>query len=101
MAIISAARFKVDGARFQQAVENTKIAKEVFLANGAEQVFWGNVLAGANAGEWLLIIHYPDLATMEKAFASAMSDPEFAKRFLDPNPPAELTGRSLITLMDV
>lgn len=62
---------------------------------------YGNVLAGAHPGEWVLVIHYPDLATMEKAFAAAMQNPEFAKRFLDPDPPAELTGRSILTLMDV
>ena len=101
MAIISVARFALDGARFQQAVENVKVAKKVFMANGAEHVFWGNILAGVHPGEWVLMIHYPNLATMEKAFAAAMGDADFAKRFLDPDPPLKLTGRSIITLTDV
>ena len=101
MAIISVARFALDGARFQQALENVKVAKKVFMSKGAEHVFWGNILAGVHPGEWVLMIHYPDLATMEKAFAAAMGDADFAKRFLDPDPPAKLTGRSIITLTDV
>ena len=101
MAIITAARFKVDGNRFEEAMANTQKAKEVFLANGAEHVFWGNILAGENPGEWGFLIHYPDLATMEKAFAAAMTDIDFEKRFLDPNPPAELTGRSIVTLAEI
>jgi hypothetical protein len=48
-----------------------------------------------------MLMHYPNLATMEKAFASAMADPEFSKTFTSADPPAELTERSIITLVDI
>ena len=78
-----------------------KKTKEVFLANGAERVDYGSVLASTGPGEWVLLIHYPDLATMERAFASAMADPEFSKIFTTADPPGELTERSLITLVEI
>lgn len=101
MAVVSVARFKVNPARVKEMFGNAKKTKEVFLANGAERVFWGSVLSGTGPGEWALMMHYPDLATMEKAFAAAMKDPEFAKLFMSADPPAELTDRSLITLTDL
>ena len=48
-----------------------------------------------------MFIRYPDLATMEKAFQAAMANAEFAKIFMDPDPPATLTDRSLYTLADL
>jgi hypothetical protein len=101
MAIISVARFKALPARVPDMFENAKIAKRVFLANGAERVDYGSVLAGTGPGEWVMLMHYPNLATMEKAFASAMADPEFSKTFTSADPPAELTERSIITLVDI
>jgi hypothetical protein len=101
MAIISVARFQFQPARVAEGIENAKKAKEIFLANGAESVYWGNVLAGTGPGEWALFIRYPDLATMEQAFKAAMADPEFAKVFTDPDPPASLTDRTLYTLVDL
>jgi hypothetical protein len=38
---------------------------------------------------------------MEQAFKAAMADPEFAKVFMNPDPPATLTDRSLYTLADL
>ena len=101
MAIISVARFQIKPARVAEGIENAKKAKEVFLANGAESVDYGNVLAGTGAGEWVLFIRYPSLATMEEAFKAAMSNPEFAKIFMDPDPPGSLTDRTLFTLVDL
>ena len=100
MAIISIARYQFNPARVAEGFEIAKKAKEVFLANGAESVDWGNVLAGTAPGEWALFIRYPDLATMEQAFKAAMADPDFAKIFMDPDPPALLTDRTLYTLVD-
>jgi hypothetical protein len=101
MAIISVARFQIHPARVAEGIENAKNAKEVFLANGAESVDYGNVLAGTGAGEWVLFIRYPDLATMEGAFKAAMANPEFAKIFMDPDPPGSLTDRTLFTVVDL
>jgi hypothetical protein len=101
MAIMSVARFQFHPARVAEGIENAKKAKEIFLANGAESVHWGNVLAGTGPGEWTLFIRYPDLATMEEAFKAAMANPEFAKVFMDPDPPASLTDRTLYTLVDL
>ena len=101
MAIISVARFQIKPARVAEGIENAKKAKEVFLANGAEGVDYGNVLAGTGAGEWVLFIRYPDLATMESAFKAAMAIPEFAKIFMDPDPPGSLSDRTLFTLVDL
>ena len=101
MAIMSIARWKFQPARVAEGFENAKKAKEMFLANGAESVEWGSVLAGTGPGEWAMFIRYPDLATMEKAFQAAMANAEFAKIFMDPDPPATLTDRSLYTLADL
>lgn len=101
MAVVSVARFKANPARVKELFANTKKAKEVFLANGAERVFFGSVLSGTGPGEWVLMMHYADLATMERAFAAAMKDADFAKIFMSADPPAELTDRSLITLTDL
>jgi len=101
MAVVSIARFKANPARVKELFENAKKTKQVFLANGAERVFFGSVLAGTGPGEWALMIHYPDLATMERGFAAAMKDAEFAKIFMSADPPAVLTDRSLITLTDL
>ena len=101
MAIISFARFQIHPARVQEGIENAKKTKEIFLANGAESVDLGNVLAGTAAGEWALFIRYPDLATMEKAFNAAMANPEFAKIFTNPDPTGSLTDRTLFTLVDL
>ena len=101
MAIMSIARWQFHPARVAEGIENAKKAKEVFLANGAESVDWGNVLAGTGPGEWALFIRYPDLSTMEEAFKAAMANPEFAKVFMDPDPPASLTDRTLFTLVDL
>jgi hypothetical protein len=101
MAIISVARFKAPAARVPDMFEIAKTAKRVFLANGAERVDYGSVLAGTGPGEWVLLMYYPNLATMERAFASAMADPEFSKAFTNPDPPSELTDRSIITLVDI
>ncbi len=101
MAIMSIARWQFQPARVAEGLENAKKVKEIFLANGAESVDWGNVLAGTGAGEWVLFIRYPDLSTMEEAFKAAMANPEFAKVFMDPDPPASLTDRTLFTLVDL
>jgi hypothetical protein len=101
MAIISVARFKAYPGRTPEMFGNAKKTKEVFLANGAERVDYGSVLAGTGPGEWVLLIHYPNLATMETAFASAMADPEFSKLFANPDPPGDLTDRSIISLVDI
>ena len=101
MAILSVARFQIQPARVAEGIENAKKAKEVFLANGAESVDWGNVLAGTGAGEWALFIRYPDLATMEEAFKAAMANPEFAKIFMNPDPTGSLADRTLFTLVDL
>ena len=101
MAILSIARWQFQPARVAEGFENAKKAREIFLANGAESVDWGNVLAGTGPGEWALFIRYPDLSTMEKAFQAAMADPEFSKIFMDPDPPATLTDRTLYTLADL
>ena len=101
MAIMSIARWQFQPARVGEGFENAKKAKEIFLANGAESVDWGNVLAGTGPGEWAMFIRYPDLSTMEKAFQASMADPEFAKIFMDPDPPATLTDRTLYTLADL
>jgi hypothetical protein len=101
MAVISIARFKAHPARVPEMFENAKKSKEVFLANGAERVDYGSVLAGTGPGEWVMLMQYPSLAAMESAFASAMADPEIAKIFMTPDPPADLTERSIITLVDL
>jgi len=101
MAIISVARFQIHPARVAEGIESAKKTKEVFLANGAESVDWGNVLAGTGAGEWVLFIRYPDLSTMEEAFKAAMANPEFAKIFMNPDPPGSLADRTLFTLVDL
>ena len=100
MAIISVARFKVRPGRVPEGVANAKKTKEIFLKKGAERVDYGSVLAGAGPGEWVLLIHYPNLATMESAFVSAMADPEFMKIMASADPPGELTERSIITLVN-
>jgi len=41
------------------------------------------------------------LCTDVVGYFRLMGDADFAKRFLDPDPPAKLTGRSIITLTDV
>ena len=101
MAIMSIARWRFNPARVSEGFEIAKKAKEVFLANGAESVDWGSVLAGTGPGEWAMFIRYPDLSTMEKSFQAAMTDPEFSKTFMDPDPPATLTDRTLYTLADL
>lgn len=101
MAIISVARYKFDPSRVTEAIENGKKAKEIFLANGAERVDLGNILAGTAPGEWAYFIRYPDLATMEQSFKAVMADPDSAKIFMDPNPPASLTDRTLYTLIEL
>ena len=55
MAVVSIARFKADPARVKELFENAKKTKQVFLANGAERVFFGSVLAGTGPGEWTLM----------------------------------------------
>ena len=56
MAIMSIARWKFQPARVAEGFENAKKAKEMFLANGAESVEWGSVLAGTGPGEWAMFI---------------------------------------------
>jgi hypothetical protein len=48
-----------------------------------------------------MFIRYPDLSTMEKAFQAAMANTEIAKIFMDPEPPASLTDRTLYSLVDL
>lgn len=99
MAILSFARFQIPPARVAESMENAKKTKDFFLANGAESADWGNVLSGTGAGEWALVIRYPDLATMEEAYKKAMSNQEMAKMFMDTDPPGSLTDRTLLTLV--
>ena len=101
MAIMSIARWQFQPARVAEGIENAKKAKEIFLANGAETVDWGSVLAGTGPGEWAMFIRYPDLTTMEKAFQAAMANEELARIFMDPDPPATLSDRTLYTLVDL
>ena len=101
MAIMSIARWQFQPARVAEGIENAKKVKEIFLANGAESVDWGNVLAGTGPGEWAMFIRYPDLATMEKAFQAAMANTEIASIFMDPEPPASLTDRALYSLVNL
>jgi hypothetical protein len=78
MAIMSIARWQFQPARVAEGIENAKKVKEIFL-----------------------VIRYPDLATMEKAFQAAMANTEIASIFMDPEPPASLTDRALYSLVDL
>ncbi len=66
MAIMSIARWQFQPARVAEGIENAKKVKEIFLANGAESVDWGNVLAGTGPGEWAMFIRYAKSTLWQK-----------------------------------
>ena len=88
------------GGTIDQVMPLAKRQKALLLKYGVLYRL-GRVETGANAGDWLVIVQYPDQATYDKALESFGQDPEYQQVVTAIAGFATRISRALVTDIDL
>jgi hypothetical protein len=77
MSVDQITRFK--GSDTEGVVALARRAKPIWLKHGASAFRLSRVHSGPFAGQWLVVVSYPDWSTFGEAHEAASRDLEFAK----------------------
>jgi hypothetical protein len=75
--------------------------KAFVVQNGAQQFMLNSVVAGADAGQWALIITFADWDAFGKSMQGASNDPAFRQVLSDLDAVAELVSRRIVMSVDL
>jgi hypothetical protein len=77
-----------------------KQLKALALKHGAEGLQLSTVIAGPDAGQWVLVLSFSNWESYGRAMAGCMGDPEFAKTLAQLEAAGETVSRRLVADVD-
>ena len=88
------------GSREEVAAVVSRL-KAAALRSGAEDFRLSIELAGPEAGQWVLVIRFSDMASFGRAMAAAMADPDGRAILEDLEKISPMTSRRIVAEVDL
>jgi hypothetical protein len=91
---------------YRKGGKNTEMAaaakqlKALALKHGAENLQLSTVIAGPDAGQWVLVLSFSNWESYGRAMAGSMGDPEFQQTLAQLEAAGETVGRRLVAGVD-
>jgi hypothetical protein len=77
-----------------------KQLKALVLRHGAKDLQLSTVIAGPDAGQWVLVLSFSDWESYGRAMAGSTGDPEFERTFAQLEAAGETVSRRLVAGVD-
>lgn len=88
------------GGTIDLVVPLAKTLKAIYLKYGVAYRL-SRFETGPNAGDWLVVVQYSDMAAYEKAFASFTQDPEWQQAATEIDKIAKRISREMVVDLDL
>ena len=92
--------FRKGGTR-DDMVEAAKPLKSWWTSHGVQDMTLSRVIAGSDANHWVAVVTWNDWEAYGRGMAAAMADPEFQSILAAFDAFSEVTGRRLLSSIDL
>jgi hypothetical protein len=88
------------GGKQAEMTTAAKQLKALALRHGAEDLQLSTVIAGPDAGQWVLVLRFSNWESYGRAMAGSTSDPEFQPTLAQLDAAGEIVSRRLVAGVD-
>lgn len=74
--------------------------RKIMQGHGASDMLIHQIYAGENAGQWLVVLQYPDWETYGKGMQASSNDPAYLELFAEAAKVGQFLGRTLLTSVE-